>query len=212
MQVGRVAVFLPHEFVVTFAGVKLIGILWPFPGMRVCPDPQSAFSLPPPPCPCPHRPVGDVAFSSELANFPASLCERELGRALSLASLSEIGNCVTALLYYCELACENLLCLLEIAAGHRTRGGYVPPLHVGGGVFAFVLCEDTVGLESFTKCVRSFFPFLFFLRLPPLSTWVSDVLLVRSQARCCSAGSPPSFPLRSRAGGPGSYTSCDIWD
>lgn len=48
MQVGRVAVFLPHEFVVTFAGVKLIGILWPFPGMRVCPDPQSAFSLRPP--------------------------------------------------------------------------------------------------------------------------------------------------------------------
>ena len=58
-----------------------------------------------------HCPVGEVPFSSQLANFPFSLFRRKRWHSLSLALLSEIGNCVAALLYYCDLPCENLLCL-----------------------------------------------------------------------------------------------------
>ena len=109
-----------------------------------------------------------MPFSSTFANFPFSLFKRKLRRSLSLALLSEIGNCVTALSHYCELACENLLRLFCDChpAPHPRRGTHcasaLPPVLDSSCLF---FCDSIVDLESFIKCVRSFLPFLFFLHL-----------------------------------------------
>lgn len=161
--------------------------------------------------PQPHGLVGQVPFSSTFANFPFSLFKWKLWRSLSLALLSEIGNCVAALLYYCELACENLLWLFCDCrpAPYPRRGthGASALLPVLESSFLF-FCDSIVDLESFIKCVRSFLPFLFLRQLSFIfhfnlgyPSYAHSCLLLVCQF--CSEGSLISF--RSHNGDVSSY-------
>lgn len=167
----RFVVFFLHEFVVIFAGVKNIHISWPFPRI-VClsrceacgPDPRWLsltsrwlWSL------CL---VGAGPFPSEFANFPFSLPKWKLWRSLSLALLSEMGNCVTALLYYRGPAVE-IPCVFPVIATLRCTWGEAPAFTVFVsallwkcswlGVFRQV-CQIIFAISLFPSAF-SYFPF-----------------------------------------------------